>query len=393
MASSDLVSVIIPTYNRADRCRRAVESACEQSHEALEIIVVDDGSQDETADTLQGLDDRVRYVRQRNAGVAAARNHGLKLASGDYVAFLDSDDTWLPRKLEAQLAVLRAFPEAGMVWTDMAAVDEADRTIHDSYLQRMYSAYTYFDPERDFAASRPLAALWDDCPHDLSSRRCYSGDIARWMFMGNLVHTSTALLRRDRRDQVGEFDASLRFAGEDYDFHYRTCRRGPVAYMDVPTVRYRVGAPDQLTRPELMPWIARNDLRTIAGALEETGGTITLPRTLVYERLGSSFAWLGHDRAAGRPAAGAPRPRHRPVAAAAVLHSDAPQDPRVPRPHPAAVTRRRRPEGRAGRPELEVRVERVGKLRLLLGHQPAAAQLEPRELQRAGVVGQRFDAV
>ncbi len=264
-----------------------------QTHKTLEIIVVDDGSNDETEAAVSGLDNRVHYVRQRNAGVSAARNLGMSIAQGKYVALLDSDDTWLPWKLEAQLAVLRAFPEAGMVWSDMAAVDEAGRTICDSYLRRMYSAYVHFDPERDFTAHRMLGDLWDSCPPRLRDRQCSVGDISPWMFMGNLVHTSTVLLRRERLVRVGEFDLSLRFSGEDYDFHYRTCRQGPVAYVDIPSVCYRVGAADQLTSPELMIWIARNNLTTVVRAFAAANGRISLPLSLIDERLGFSFIWLG----------------------------------------------------------------------------------------------------
>ena len=108
--SKDLVSVIIPTYNRAMRCKTAVESVLSQTHENVEVIVIDDGSRDNTREVICGMDGRVRYIYQSNAGVSAARNRGLEEATGDYIAFLDSDDSWLPWKLEAQLSTLRAFP-------------------------------------------------------------------------------------------------------------------------------------------------------------------------------------------------------------------------------------------------------------------------------------------
>lgn len=109
------ISVIIPAWNRAGELRHAIDSALAQTLPPLEIIVVDDGSTDETAEVLAQYGDRIRVLRQANQGVAAARNAGIAAARGDLLAFLDSDDVWLPRKLELQAALLEADPELGLV--------------------------------------------------------------------------------------------------------------------------------------------------------------------------------------------------------------------------------------------------------------------------------------
>ena len=101
--NNPLVSVIIPTYNRAGHILHALNSVFAQTYKNYEIIVVDDGSNDETETVLKSYRNRLKYVYQTNAGPAAARNHGVKLAHGDWIAFLDSDDMWLPEKLEKQL--------------------------------------------------------------------------------------------------------------------------------------------------------------------------------------------------------------------------------------------------------------------------------------------------
>ena len=290
---NDLVSAIIPTYNRALRCKAAVESVLSQTHGNVEVVVVDDGSGDNTRDVICGMDKRVKYIYQSNGGVSAARNTGLKAAAGDYIAFLDSDDSWLPWKLEAQLNALWAFPDAGMVWTDMLAVDENGASLHESYLRLMYDAYTYFDRETHFKGNKNLADVWADCPSWYAKKKCYSGNIFSWMFMGNLVHTSTALLRRDRQKKVGLFDVDLIKSGEDYDYHFRTCREGDVAYIDVPSIRYQVGAADQLTQPEYMGWIALNNLRTVTRMYAQARGEIDLPENLIRKRLSDSYAWVG----------------------------------------------------------------------------------------------------
>src|SRR5690349_14194018 len=111
MSSTPLVSIIVPTFNRAYCLGRTVRSALAQTHAGIEVIVVDDGSTDGTRELVRELmaaDGRVRYAFQSNRGVSAARNRGLKLAAGAFVAFLDSDDVWKPWKLELQLACMRA---------------------------------------------------------------------------------------------------------------------------------------------------------------------------------------------------------------------------------------------------------------------------------------------
>lgn len=116
------VSVIIPTYNRARMVGRAIRSVLNQTYQDFEIIVVDDGSTDDTEGVVRGFnDDRIRYMRHdENKGAAAARNTGIKAALGEYVAFQDSDDEWLPEKLEKQVRVLQNAPaEVGVVYSDV----------------------------------------------------------------------------------------------------------------------------------------------------------------------------------------------------------------------------------------------------------------------------------
>ena len=102
----DKVSVVIPTYNRADFICDAIDSVLNQTHSNIEIIVVDDGSTDNTSAVLEKYQDRIKIIRQENQGCSAARNSGIRFCSGNYVAFLDSDDKWLPQKTEEQLALL-----------------------------------------------------------------------------------------------------------------------------------------------------------------------------------------------------------------------------------------------------------------------------------------------
>jgi glycosyltransferase involved in cell wall biosynthesis len=125
-----VISVIIPAYNVAEFVREAVESALAQTRRDLEVIVVDDGSSDGSADILSDLDDpRLRVIRETHGGSAAARNAGLRLATGELVAFLDADDRWAPQNLERQSAFLENHPEVDMTFGHSLVVDEEGRSL------------------------------------------------------------------------------------------------------------------------------------------------------------------------------------------------------------------------------------------------------------------------
>jgi GT2 family glycosyltransferase len=301
LAQCGLASVVIPTFNRARAVCRAIDSVLAQTYPSIEIIVVDDGSTDATARMLAqryGGDSRVRCVVQENAGAACARNAGFAKATGAYVALLDSDDTWRPWKLELQVKVMEAFPELGMTWTDMEAADRTGTIMHARYLRRMYAAYRHFPGHTLFRNSCELREVVPDFAARAGTARLASGSIFPAILMGNLVHTSTVVLRRERLERVSGFDERLRFCGEDYDFHLRTCREGPVGLIDVPSIRYQLGMPDRLTAQRHMIHCARNTLRTVEGAIERERGIIDLPAGALRQRLAAVHAWVGNEHRA-----------------------------------------------------------------------------------------------
>ena len=231
-----LVSIVIPTYNRAHLVVEAIASALSQTYCHHEVIVVDDGSQDDTENVIRttfGGNAKVRCIRQENRGVSAARNRAIEEARGEFIAFLDSDDSWLPGKLELQVACLRFLPAAGMIWTDMAAIDGQGKTLFPTYLRRMYATYRFFPTPQDlFTSEYRLDQVAEGGLAGFSgSTRLFCGDIFSPMVLGNLVHTSTVLIRRQRQQQAGLFDEAYR-VGEDYPFHLRTTRAGPVAFVE-----------------------------------------------------------------------------------------------------------------------------------------------------------------
>jgi len=293
-----LVSVIVPTFNRACVVLCAIASALGQSYAATEVVVVDDGSIDDTEERVRrkfGHDSRVRYLRKANGGPASARNVGFQEARGEYVALLDSDDTWEPWKLSLQIRSMENHPELGMTWTDMAMIDPSGQVVDPAYLRTMYSAYRYFREDEIFPHSFPLADIAPDLTEVVGRARLKIGNIFSKMVMGNLVHTSTVVLRRERLQRVGGFNESLRHTGEDYDFHLRTCREGPVGLLDLASIRYQQGMPDRLTASALGVYMAENTLRTIAPVIAHNRAAIDLPDTMIQQRLARVNAWIARE--------------------------------------------------------------------------------------------------
>ncbi len=129
----------------------------------------------------------------------------------------------------------------------------------------------------------------------VGAARLYWGDIFGPMAMGNLVQTSTSVIRRERLAQVRGFDATLVRSGVDFDFHLRTCRAGPVAYADVSTIRYRIGMADQMTRVSRRTQHAKNFLRTITPVIANDRARLNLPQAIIDETLGEAEVFVGEE--------------------------------------------------------------------------------------------------
>ncbi|MDS0261401.1 glycosyltransferase [Haloarcula sp. S1CR25-12] len=206
------VSVVVPAYERADVVGRAIDSALAQTMADLEVVVVDDGSSDGTRGVVEGYDDeRVRpLAHERNRGVSAARNTGVAAARGEYVAFLDSDDEWLPRKLERQLA---AVDERGEGWVG-AYCDVATAGL--SAAGRLATVVS----ERLFRSTAPREG----------GRELAESLLSMQVFMGP---GSTLLVERSALAAAGEFDEGLAIY-EDWDLVLRVLGVGKLAYVDEP---------------------------------------------------------------------------------------------------------------------------------------------------------------
>ena len=199
MKNQPLASVIIPTYNRQDTIVGSVESALAQTYGNLEVIVVDDGSTDGTVRTLDRFGGRIRVIRQRNAGPSAARNRGVAESNGEIVAFLDSDDHWLPEKIARQVALMeRGGPEMCCCVCNATVKGEDGAAIGETF---------------DFAGIRPpfVEGEWSN-PQELLATRF-------------LLFNQVVAVRREAFDRVGGFDETMRLL-EDYELSLRLSSAG-----------------------------------------------------------------------------------------------------------------------------------------------------------------------
>lgn len=281
------VSVIIPTFNRARLVSKAVESALNQTGVQTEIIVVDDGSTDDTEQALTPLKDHIRYVKQENRGVVAARNHGMELARQPFIALLDSDDSWLSWKLALQLRCFELFPDLVLAWTNCFEVDGGGSVRQSDFLRKYQGAYQHFSDAQLFERMVPV-----DCPAvpGVPPRVVLKmGRMAAPMFMGNLIVTPTALFRREALT-VGMFDPEMGQAGEDYDLFWRMADLGPFGLADVPAMYFRRGGSDHLHAARTQ--MAVSNLKAIHKYQRRHPEGPALDRRLMARRIADSHAWV-----------------------------------------------------------------------------------------------------
>ena len=230
------VSVVIPTYNCAHYVGQAIESALAQTYADRDVIVVDDGSRDDTAEVVKAYGSRVTYVRQENRGLPAARNHAIRMSGSELIALLDADDWWEPTKLEEQVALLDGDHEVALVYTDVRVIYD-DGAVVPSFL-----------------ASRPLAG---------------DGYVFEALIESGFILPSTVLLRRWCVEEVGLFDETMR-SHEDIELWLRLCHRWKVAGVREPLVNRRQGAQNMTANPALR---AEYGVKTYKKALRIAGLT------------------------------------------------------------------------------------------------------------------------
>jgi len=213
-----MISVIIPTYNRARYIKEALDSVLSQgyfsnAHEPVsyELIVIDDGSTDDTRSVVDSYERDIKYSFQPHKGVSSARNLGLKLSKGDFIAFLDSDDLWKKEKIRLQMQYMKAHPDAVVCCTQETWIRNG----------------VFVNPRK--------------------KHRKHSGWIFEKVLPLCLLSLSSALFRRRLFEEIGTFDEDLP-ACEDYDLGIRLAHKYPVVFLNEPLIIKRGGHEDQLSK-------------------------------------------------------------------------------------------------------------------------------------------------
>jgi glycosyltransferase involved in cell wall biosynthesis len=259
--NTPLVSVVIPTYNRAGVICETIDNVFKQTYSNFELIIVDDGSKDDTLSRLRAYGDRIRVLSQANAGPAVARNRGVEAAHGEIIAFQDSDDSWKPAKLERQVALLEANPSAPCCLSNvlMRVVDGKEFTSFD---------YSLIDFRRE-------EGIWLNVAEVLATRF--------------VLFNQAVAIRRDSFEKVGGFDAGYKYL-EDYDLPLRLSFEGPWAFIREPMVIYREGSTESFSEQALKNKIILQECavkifeQTLA-RVEKEGRSTTL-QDLLKRRLG-----------------------------------------------------------------------------------------------------------
>lgn len=224
------VSVVIPAYNRAARLPAAIDSVLRQGVPDIEIVVVDDGSEDGTREVVASYGDHVRYIHQANAGVGVARNNGIRHATGTFIAFLDSDDRWLDHKLSMQLALFRERPSVGLVFSDFV-IEKPDGTSQE------HGASLWTGRPVAFPAMAPVTLRQAD--HDAPAWRAatvqaFAGPMYRQLLEELPILTSSVVVRREALDESTWYTERV-VLFEDWEFFARVARRADLGYLAWPT--------------------------------------------------------------------------------------------------------------------------------------------------------------
>lgn len=256
-STKPLLSVVITTYNYAEYLPTAVESVLNQTYKNLEVIIVNDGSTDNTDEVIAPYlkDERIKYIKQKNAGQASAKNCGIKNSKGEYIAFLDADDYWRNDKLERQIKLFDRDTEVGVVYSDIAFINQ-DGIVNN----KMHTP--------------PL----------------HSGYVLQELFIDNFVGFSTSVAKKGCFNKVGLFDEGLAMA-IDWDLWLRIACYYKFACINEPLLFYRYGhanmSQNSEKRIQCSDFVMRRFLLNNRDKLKKE--TIKKAKTLTYNRRGAYY--------------------------------------------------------------------------------------------------------
>jgi glycosyltransferase involved in cell wall biosynthesis len=260
MIKNPKVSVIIPTYNRAHLIDKAIKSVLNQTYQDYEIIVVDNASTDNTKEVVKGFNNfKIRYIYYcDNRGSSVARNVGIRASQGEFIALLDSDDEWLPEKLDRQVEVLQnESPEVGVVYSDVLYIDENSKNMNRKLCNPKKEGYIYED-----------------------------------LLGGNCVGTPSALLiKKECFHRFGLFDDLLKYH-EDWDMWIRIAKYYRFVFIEVPLVKYRLHSNRISENLELTIIASNRILAKYTNELKKRRGV----HSKIYFNIGNIFCHIGKTK-------------------------------------------------------------------------------------------------
>lgn len=258
-----LISVIIPTFNRANLIKRAIDCALKETIFGDEIIVIDDGSTDNTEDILSSYKEKIQYFKISNSGAGAARNFGIRNSGNPLVAFLDSDDEWMPGKIELQRAFMETRLDALCCFTDFAV------TFKKGGESRNFLSNWHKDPRpwdeilgtgEQYSNICPLPSGFEDF-------KFYVGDLYTSMLRNPYIFTGTLIVRREEAGEALYFAEDLKW-GEDWVCYSRLAQKGMMAYLDSETAWQHGHGGDRLTDTSML-----NGITTRIAIMERVWGS------------------------------------------------------------------------------------------------------------------------
>ena len=249
-----LVSVIIPAYNCSKFINIAIDSVLEQTYKNYELIVVDDGSTDNTADIVSKYNDKLKYILQDNGGVSKARNTGINNSNGSYIALLDADDVWEKDKLEIQMNLFERFGNIDLIFSSFMHT-KYGKIIPGRTFQETFNIFIEYKLNMESIFENNSTYILND-----KEINFYWGNIYKYLFLGNFILPSSTLFKRNSLSKTGLFNERYRVA-EETEFFLRFSKLNTIGFIDCPLLHYEMPESENLSGKNNMEKLIKNALQ------------------------------------------------------------------------------------------------------------------------------------
>lgn len=252
--NKDLVSVVIPTYNCVRLIGNAINSVLNQTHKNYELIVVDDGSTDNTKSFLNSYFDKVKYISQENGGVSKARNTGISHSSGDYIAFLDADDVWDEKKLEMQMICFQKYRKVSMIFSDFKQMKDG-KILDNKKFENAFNIFREYRIKKHDIFDCHVSFLHSNVKYEF-----YWGNIYKYLFLGNFILPSSVIIKKDSLENVGLFDEKYKVA-EDTELFLRYSKINNIGFINFPLLLYNIPSRENLSGKKYTETLIKNAIK------------------------------------------------------------------------------------------------------------------------------------